>query len=636
LGVDKHNCTLNVPESSLEAYQTADVWKYFFHDSDFKVNERGWLIGYSGPGGDVVIPNDLGIKEIWNGVFANNINITSVIIPESVIGIRLGAFYKCSNLTSITIPNSVTIIDNEVFSGCSSLTSITLPNGVTSIGSGAFYSCYNLTSITIPNSVTSIGNQAFAYCYRLSNVEVQWDKPLTINNTVFAERIIDSPTLIVPAGTKTLYKAANVWKDFKTIIEKDDSSTSACDNPLVSGTAGELTWTFSCPDGTLTISGEGEIPNFDYLNIPWYSYHSSIKTVDIKEGVTSIGEGAFYSCYNLTSVAIPNSVTNIGVNAFNACLGLTSITIPNSVTNIGAAAFYRCISLTSIVIPNSVTSIGDRAFNNCYSLSNVEVQWANPLIINNDVFGGINLDNATLTVSVGTKSLYEAAAVWKDFGTIVEKQQEVVVDEGESTGTDGIGKFELSLTIPTNVAFTGTFKVELPDGLHLDVNATKLAGDLGLTLNLSITQNADGSWSFSITGNSLRSARETTYQKIVQIVYTVDESVANGSYDATISDLEFVFEDGAVIRKDEIPVNITVDHTSAGIVNPSLATTVRVREGKLFVNSATGEQISIYSVSGQLLYQAKKQAGEAGFTIGNIPNRILIVKGGSGWVKKVY
>jgi hypothetical protein len=156
-----------------------------------------------------------------------------------------------------------------------------------------------------------------------------------------------------------------------------------------------------------------------------------------------------------------------------------------------------------------------------------------------------------------------------------------------------------------------------------------------LTLSLSITQNTDGSWSFTITSNSLRSATETTYQKIVQIVYTVDKSVADGSYDATISDLEFVFEDGEIIREDEIPVNITVDHSYTGIASPSLVVTVWVRGGSLFVNGTANEQISVYSVAGNLLYQAKKQAGEVRFTIGNVQNKILIVKGSSDWIRKV-
>ena len=78
--------------------------------------------------------------------------------------------------------------------------------------------------------------------------------------------------------------------------------------------------------------------------------------------VTSIGEGAFYSCTGLTSITLPNSITSIGDAAFAYCTGLTSFTIPNSVTSIGAYAFYDCTGLPTIMIPDSVKSIGANAF----------------------------------------------------------------------------------------------------------------------------------------------------------------------------------------------------------------------------------------------------------------------------------
>ena len=79
--------------------------------------------------------------------------------------------------------------------------------------------------------------------------------------------------------------------------------------------------------------------------------------VVIPDGVTSIGDDAFSSCYNLISIVIPDSVTSIGDNTFSYCSKLTSIVIPDSVTSIGAGAFSYCSSLTSIVIPDSVTTL---------------------------------------------------------------------------------------------------------------------------------------------------------------------------------------------------------------------------------------------------------------------------------------
>ena len=121
----------------------------------------------------------------------------------------------------------------------------------------------------------------------------------------------------------------------------------------------EVTWNLS-EDGTLTISGTGDMEDYYYNSRPW---PINIKNVIINNGVTSIGQCAFYNCRFLTSITIPNSVTSIGGNAFYECNKLSSITIPNSVTTIGNNAFYKCYHLSSITIPNSVISIGDQAFN---------------------------------------------------------------------------------------------------------------------------------------------------------------------------------------------------------------------------------------------------------------------------------
>ena len=94
--------------------------------------------------------------------------------------------------------------------------------------------------------------------------------------------------------------------------------------------------------------------------------------MELPNSVTSIGDGAFYSC-KCTSITIPNSVTSIGEYAFFECSSLTSITIPNSVTTIGRRTFRNCSSLTSVTIGNSVTSIGESAFSNCSSLTSVSI-----------------------------------------------------------------------------------------------------------------------------------------------------------------------------------------------------------------------------------------------------------------------
>ncbi len=197
----------------------------------------------------------------------------------------------------------------------------------------------------------------------------------------------------------------------------------------LSGTCGDnLTWTFDDSTGTLTISGMGEMEDYQrhmavplYSIPPWESYWNNIISIVIDEGITYIGEETFVGYANLTSITIPDSVTAIGGKAFYDCTSLTSITLPDSVTEFSSNVFYNtayyndesnwengvlyidnhlikckqdfsgscvikdgtktiamyafkdCTSLTSITIPDSLTIISPRAFVNCVSLSRLGI-----------------------------------------------------------------------------------------------------------------------------------------------------------------------------------------------------------------------------------------------------------------------
>ena len=141
------------------------------------------------------------------------------------------------------------------------------------------------------------------------------------------------------------------------------------------GNETSLAWKLTA-DGTVTISGRGRMGDYDGIkNTSPFAYSNSVNKVVIENGVTSIGDYAFYYCRNLTSIAIPNSVTSIGDTAFGECYGLTSVTLPYSVTSIGYDAFW-CTGLTSITIPSSIISIGFGAFK-IQSLKQIYVDAAN-------------------------------------------------------------------------------------------------------------------------------------------------------------------------------------------------------------------------------------------------------------------
>ncbi len=140
---------------------------------------------------------------------------------------------------------------------------------------------------------------------------------------------------------------------------------------VASGTCGDnLTWLLTS-DGTLTISGEGAMADYDTQVTPWSEYILDIHNVEISDGVTSIGSYAFDCFRNMTDISIPDSVTSIGYAAFQFCENLTDITLPDNITVIRGYTFNLCTNLASINIPNSVSVIENRAFQACNQLKNV-------------------------------------------------------------------------------------------------------------------------------------------------------------------------------------------------------------------------------------------------------------------------
>ena len=135
-----------------------------------------------------------------------------------------------------------------------------------------------------------------------------------------------------------------------------------------------LTWELDYT-GTLTISGQGQMKEYDIGGSPWYwsSNKSKIKHIDIRPGVTSIGSWVFMGCGDVTSISIPNSVTSIGEGAFSSCSNLYDISIPSTVTYIGRTAFSDCISLNDITIPGGLRTIESRLFDGCRGLINITI-----------------------------------------------------------------------------------------------------------------------------------------------------------------------------------------------------------------------------------------------------------------------
>ena len=199
------------------------------------------------------------------------------------------------------------------------------------------------------------------------------------------------------------------------------------------GTCGkDVSYSFETATGTLTIQGTGEMKNYNFTLTPWRSYRSDILVVIIKDGVTNVGNSAFFDCSALSFVSIPNSVTSIGANAFLGCTSLTDVEISDNVISIGNSAFRDCTGLTSVTIGSGVKKIGNYAFSSGVNLSSINVNMNIPIEIDESVFeytgGNYSSDiiylAATLNVPAGTKALYSNVASWKNFMNIQEPEPE--------------------------------------------------------------------------------------------------------------------------------------------------------------------------------------------------------------------
>ncbi len=409
----------------------------------------------------VEIPNT--VTSIGGQAFEGCTGLTSVTIGNSVTFIGYAAFQGCG-LTSVEIPNSVTSIGPQAFLGCSGLTTVTIPSSVTYVGYYAFSSCGNMTTATMlaetppewdydifdganmslfvyvpcesEEAYTSIGwggaRNIFGLCDGTLTVEAMPAECGTVSgggsyaagtectitataNDGYAFSYWTLNGNVVSTEAEFTFQLAGdmafVAHFFQAgiIVFADENVKAICVDNWDFDSDGELSYAEAA---AVTDLGDwlGECPFLD----------TNIGTFDELQyfiGLTSIGEGAFAECDNLSSIEIPNSVTSIGGFAFSNCWNLSSIEIPNSVTSIGNQAFADCSNLSSIEIPNSVISIGDGAFSYCNSLSTMTLLATVPPALGDGAFENVN---SAIPVYVLSESVEAYTSVnWGGFSNFI-------------------------------------------------------------------------------------------------------------------------------------------------------------------------------------------------------------------------
>ena len=450
--VDYSSCTLYVPAESVEAYKAADVWKEFTNILPIGESSDSCVIasGTCGAEGDnltwtlscdsVLTISGTGAMTYpstqlpWH---SKKEYIKSVVIENGVTSIAFCAFYAdYSALTSVTIPNSVTNIGALAFAACTSLNSIEIPNSVTDIGQLAFYDCSSLKSVIIPNSVTNIGYGPFVGCTGLTSLTVETDNTnyCSLDGVMFSK---DKTVLIqCPGGKQGAYMIPNGVANIALAAFEKCSSLTSIEIPNTVTNIGNEAFA-SCTSLTSVV-----IPN-SVVSIgedvfKYCSYLTSIDVASDNPNYSSI-DGVLFNkekttllrCPNgntRTEYTIPDGVTTIGQRSFESCWQLNSIIIPDGVTTIEANAFEGCVNLTSVSIANSVSTIENEAFLGCQKLTSVTNYAANPQTIAATAFSFANQSSCTLYVPAESVEAYKAADVWKEFTNILPIGESVETD----------------------------------------------------------------------------------------------------------------------------------------------------------------------------------------------------------------
>ena len=204
-----------------------------------------------------------------------------------------------------------------------------------------------LTELVIPNGVTSIGAYAFTNCKDIMSVVIP-QSVTAIGENAFSRC----------EGIKDVYIF-----DIGRWCEIDFANGTA--TPLCYAKAlylnNKLLTNLVVPQG-VTVVG-----NYAFYNC------KDIKSVILPDTVTEIGDYAFYGCGHIPNITFPKKLTRIGYRAFYECRGLTSVDLPEGLLEIGEVAFEYCFGLERVTIPKSVTVIGSSAFHNCGSLEDVYI-----------------------------------------------------------------------------------------------------------------------------------------------------------------------------------------------------------------------------------------------------------------------
>lgn len=307
--------------------------------------QDGVLLGYYGPGGDIVIPNT--VTKIGDEAFKGNKKVTSVTIPGSVVDIGNNAFEACENLKKVAFTNPGEARNNLL------------------IRLSAFKDCTKLTDVEIPARVKQIVGNIFKGCTSLMEIKVNDNNPYYFaqDGVLFGPALVEySPKyddnyvlLAYPAGRQGEYTIPSKvnGKEIDQIWTSGFEGAASLTDITIPASIGRL--------GTAAFESTG------------------LTHVTIPDTVQQVDPAVFQNCTKLVSVKLPARLAEIDQYMFANCISLQHVDMPDSITKINIYAFHNCTSLTSLALPRGLTSLSVGCFEKCYNLQHVVVP---PSVIN--------------------------------------------------------------------------------------------------------------------------------------------------------------------------------------------------------------------------------------------------------------
>ena len=346
------------------------------------------VTGYRGTATAVRIPESidgLPVTSIGEGAFADNKNLKTLLIPDSVTHIASSVLAGCSSLEHLRTPLlgadttqvqrlgylfGVADYENHARDIPATLTLLSLGSGVRSLSDYALYDCNDLQYVILPDTLREIGKFAFYNCASLEK--------------------LDGLVGVCEIGTYAFADCAKLCelKFGKTLESVGFGAFFGCRRltvltlPFAGGSRHENTYL-------------GYVFGAEYPDFAKGYYPSALARVELLEGCTALGDYAFYECTTLKEILLPTGLKSVGVRAFYGCEALWSVTLPDTVESIrenafygcdglvalnlgkglktiGINAFYRCDSLVEVVLPQTLTSLPASCFADCVALESVD------------------------------------------------------------------------------------------------------------------------------------------------------------------------------------------------------------------------------------------------------------------------